>query len=38
MEIPDESLVRLLMPELQGHGVFRREYKGGTLRDYLFGE
>lgn len=33
-----ESLVRLLIPELQHRGVFRREYKGETLRDYLFDE
>jgi FMN-dependent oxidoreductase (nitrilotriacetate monooxygenase family) len=33
-----ESLVRLLIPELQRRGVFRKEYKGDTLRDYLFDE
>lgn len=33
-----ESLVRLLIPELQQRGVFRKEYKGETLRDYLFNE
>jgi alkanesulfonate monooxygenase SsuD/methylene tetrahydromethanopterin reductase-like flavin-dependent oxidoreductase (luciferase family) len=31
-----DDLVRLLIPELQRRGVFRREYEGNTLRDYLF--
>ncbi|MBE3604720.1 LLM class flavin-dependent oxidoreductase [bacterium] len=30
-----EDIVRLLIPELQRRGVFRREYEGNTLRDYL---
>lgn len=33
-----ESLVQFLIPELQRPGVFREEYKGATLRDYLFNE
>jgi alkanesulfonate monooxygenase SsuD/methylene tetrahydromethanopterin reductase-like flavin-dependent oxidoreductase (luciferase family) len=31
-----DDLVRLLIPELQRRGVFRKEYQGATLRDYLF--
>jgi FMN-dependent oxidoreductase (nitrilotriacetate monooxygenase family) len=30
-----DDLVRLLIPELQRRGVFRKEYEGNTLRDYL---
>jgi FMN-dependent oxidoreductase (nitrilotriacetate monooxygenase family) len=30
-----ESVVRLLVPELQRRGVFRTEYTGSTLRDHL---
>ena len=33
-----EDLVRLLIPELQRRGVFRKEYRGDTLRDYLRGQ
>jgi FMN-dependent oxidoreductase (nitrilotriacetate monooxygenase family) len=30
-----ERVVRLLVPELQRRGLFRREYSGTTLRDHL---
>ena len=30
-----ESVVRLLIPELQRRGLFRKEYTGTTLRDHL---
>jgi len=30
-----ERVVRLLVPELQRRGLFRREYTGNTLRDHL---
>jgi FMN-dependent oxidoreductase (nitrilotriacetate monooxygenase family) len=30
-----ESVVRLLVPELQRRGLFRKEYTGTTLRDHL---
>ncbi len=30
-----ESVVRLLVPELQRRGLFRTEYTGATLRDHL---
>lgn len=30
-----EDVVRLVVPELQRRGVFRRQYEGGTLRDNL---
>ncbi len=30
-----ESFVRLVIPQLQGLGLFRKEYKGTTLRDHL---
>jgi hypothetical protein len=30
-----EDLVRLLIPVLQRRGVFRTEYTGRTLRDYM---
>ncbi len=30
-----EHVTRLLVPELQRRGVFRREYTGATLRDHL---
>jgi alkanesulfonate monooxygenase SsuD/methylene tetrahydromethanopterin reductase-like flavin-dependent oxidoreductase (luciferase family) len=30
-----EDFVRLVVPELQKRGLFRREYHGGTLRDHL---
>jgi alkanesulfonate monooxygenase SsuD/methylene tetrahydromethanopterin reductase-like flavin-dependent oxidoreductase (luciferase family) len=30
-----ESVVRLLVPELQRRGLFRTEYAGRTLRDHL---
>jgi FMN-dependent oxidoreductase (nitrilotriacetate monooxygenase family) len=30
-----ERVVRLLVPELQRRGLFRREYTGATLRDHL---
>ncbi|VVE72290.1 nitrilotriacetate monooxygenase [Pandoraea anapnoica] len=30
-----EDFVRLVIPELQSRGVFRREYAGDTLRDHL---
>ncbi|MEY3731027.1 MAG: hypothetical protein RLZZ57_1783 [Pseudomonadota bacterium] len=30
-----EDFVRLVVPELQRRGIFRREYEGTTLRDHL---
>jgi alkanesulfonate monooxygenase SsuD/methylene tetrahydromethanopterin reductase-like flavin-dependent oxidoreductase (luciferase family) len=30
-----EDFVRLVVPELQRRGIFRREYAGTTLRDHL---
>jgi FMN-dependent oxidoreductase (nitrilotriacetate monooxygenase family) len=30
-----EDVVRLIVPELQRRGLFRKEYKGATLRDHL---
>lgn len=30
-----EDFVRLVVPELQRRGIFRREYEGSTLRDHL---
>jgi FMN-dependent oxidoreductase (nitrilotriacetate monooxygenase family) len=30
-----EDVVRLVVPELQRRGVFRRQYSGSTLRDHL---
>ena len=31
-----ESVVELLVPELQSRGVYKREYRSGTLREKLF--
>jgi alkanesulfonate monooxygenase SsuD/methylene tetrahydromethanopterin reductase-like flavin-dependent oxidoreductase (luciferase family) len=35
--LPDtfEEFVRLMIPELQQRGVYRKAYAGTTLRDYL---
>ena len=35
--LPDtfEEFVRLVIPELQRRGVYRKEYAGTTLRDHL---
>jgi hypothetical protein len=30
-----EDFVRLVVPELQRRGIFRKEYDGVTLRDHL---
>jgi len=30
-----EAFVRLVIPELQRRGVYRKEYAGTTLRDHL---
>jgi N-acetyl-S-(2-succino)cysteine monooxygenase len=30
-----EEFVRLVVPELQRRGLFRKEYEGQTLRDHL---
>jgi hypothetical protein len=30
-----EEFVRLVVPELQRRGLFRKEYTGRTLRDHL---
>jgi hypothetical protein len=30
-----EDFVRLVVPELQRRGIFRREYAGTTLREHL---
>jgi alkanesulfonate monooxygenase SsuD/methylene tetrahydromethanopterin reductase-like flavin-dependent oxidoreductase (luciferase family) len=30
-----EDFVRLVVPELQKRGLFRRDYEGRTLRDHL---
>jgi hypothetical protein len=30
-----EDFVRFVVPELQHRGVFRKEYRGKTLRDHL---
>jgi alkanesulfonate monooxygenase SsuD/methylene tetrahydromethanopterin reductase-like flavin-dependent oxidoreductase (luciferase family) len=30
-----EEFVRMVVPELQRRGLFRREYSGSTLRDHL---
>jgi alkanesulfonate monooxygenase SsuD/methylene tetrahydromethanopterin reductase-like flavin-dependent oxidoreductase (luciferase family) len=30
-----EDFVRLVIPELQNRGLFRRNYEGPTLRDHL---
>jgi alkanesulfonate monooxygenase len=35
--LPDgfEDFVRLVVPELQRRGIFRKEYRGGSLRENL---
>jgi len=30
-----EDIVRLVVPELQKRGAFRKEYENGTLRSHL---
>jgi hypothetical protein len=30
-----DDFVNLVVPELQGRGLFRRDYRGSTLRDHL---
>jgi hypothetical protein len=30
-----EDVVRMVVPELQRRGLFRKEYEGSTLRDHL---
>jgi hypothetical protein len=30
-----EEVVRMVVPELQARGVFRRDYTGSTLREHL---
>jgi alkanesulfonate monooxygenase len=30
-----EDFVRLVVPELQSRGIFRKEYAGATLREHL---
>ena len=33
-----EDIIDLLVPELQRRGVYKKEYRSGTLREKLFGQ